>query len=72
MCSSLKGLFQGIGLLKDRLEVLLDVCWCHGRVDVDLVEGGLQLSSEDSIKKFCCGLRGDTQILLKHMHTPPY
>ena len=66
MCSPLKSLLQSIGLLKHRLEVLLDVCWCHGRMDVDLVEGGLQLSSEHSIKKLCCGLWGDRKINIRY------
>ena len=60
VCSPLKGLLEGIGLLKDRLEVLLDVGRSHGCVDVDLVEGGLQLSSENCIKKLCCDLWGLT------------
>lgn len=58
VCSSLEGLLERVGLLKDRIEVLLDVCRCHGRVYVDLVEGGFQLSSEHGIEEVCSGLRG--------------
>ena len=56
--SSLERLLECIGLLKDGIEVLLDVGRCHGCMHVDLVEGGLQLSSEHSIEEVCSGLRG--------------
>ena len=39
LSSPLERLLESVGLLKDRLEVLLDVSGCHGRMHVDLVEG---------------------------------
>lgn len=39
LSSPLECLLESVGLLKDRLEVLLDVSGCHGRMHVDLVEG---------------------------------
>ena len=39
LSSPLERLLESVGLLKDWLEVLLNVGRCHGRMHVDLVEG---------------------------------
>ena len=50
LSSPLKGILQGLGLLEDGLEVVVDVRGCHGRMDVDLVEGGFELGREYSVE----------------------